>query len=578
MTSTPTVSTVAPSDGQRTGLALQFHLVLACLQRLLSDSQVQRAILVAVIVWVFWDGIWAGVARSDQIFYLHDMAQFHSLQEILSNSPSWNRTVTPGDDVILYRPVLYLLMASFYYVFRYNFVAWQIASLCLHIAVVLGLHLLLIQGRLKHTLLPLLISLLFGTAFLGSELVLWNHIVGYVLFCALDVYAVYFFLRFLVTDRVALLIPCAALSVIAEFTYEPGAIVNLLFAATLLARKLTASAPAARLAEARHRADGRLALTFVLAALLLPIASLIDLQARGFAFSPNLHQTAGRVILLGTEATLHQIGFWMSAWLAPTVYQVFAVARAVCQVSGAGVTALSLLNLIALALLLAAGVRGFRLVRHSNVSKREPEFALALCMLFLFGYSMIIAVGRTLPRGWVNVISNIYYSYPAYLTVCVGIALAAAVGQTRPAAGSMAISLDSDAPNAGRDTGQTAQPSPLDRGLVLALFILVFLNACGVRQLAHAYRYDFAAPRQAVLDRVMAWRKQVGEQPRYFRVDPSCSGNEKLVWAQHAQLLGANITLADALWPEQSATLRSVTGNTAPDSVDEISCDGIAAH
>jgi len=38
--------------------------VLERARRLQGDPWAQRAILVAVIVWVYWDGIWAGIARN----------------------------------------------------------------------------------------------------------------------------------------------------------------------------------------------------------------------------------------------------------------------------------------------------------------------------------------------------------------------------------------------------------------------------------------------------------------------------------------------------------------------------------
>jgi len=574
MISTPTASSA-------TLWRAQVPIVLDRLWLLLVNPWLQRAILAAAIVWAFWDGIFAGVPRSDHLAYLHHISQFDSLWDILSHSLSFNRTLPDiGTDAILYRPMLYLLLGTFYYLFRYNFVAWQIAGLCLHILVALGLHLLLIQGRLKHTLYPLVITLLFATAYLASELVLWNHIVGYVLFCALEVYAVYFFLRYLRSDRIAFLILCGALSLVAEFTYEAGAMVNLLLAATLLARSFSTSAANGAPAESRHTTDRRSALLFLLAALLLPTASLIDLYARGLKSAPLLHgMDAWRMLLLAGEAALRQLGFWLSAWLAPTVYTVFAAGRAVCLVSAAGLTSLTLLNLVALALLLAAGAAAARRLRYSSVSKREPEFALALCMLFLFGYSMMIAIGRTVERGFEYVTSNTYYSYFAYLTACVAIALAVAVGPTRAAALAIDGRPDPHAGNPDARPIRTARPSWVGAGLFAALTVLVIANALGVRALARKFRYDFAAPRQEVVDHVLAWHAHVGfRTQRYFVVSPTCPGNELLVWFTEARMRKNSgwrppVTFADALWPDWSANLNAARIYIPRGSVDEIRCD-----
>jgi len=451
--------------------------------------------------------------------------------------------------------------------------------LCLHILVALGLHLLLIQGRLKQTLFPLLITLLFATAYLASELVLWSHVAGYVFFCGLEVYAVYFFLRYLKSDRNASLAICGVLSLMAEFTYEGGAMVNLLFAAALFARSSFAALSLDLLTQSHRRTDRRFALLFLLAALLLPTAGLIDLHARGIEFALHLNgMKASRILLLAGEAAFRQIGFWLSAWLAPTVYRVFPASRAVCLVSAAGLTGLTLVNLAAVALLAAAGFRGFSRLRHSSVSKREPEFAVALCMLFLLGYSMMIAVGRTVPRGFDYLLTNTYYSYIVNLTVCVAVALAAIAARAGAPAAAIDSRPDSKPANLSPGPVQTARLTTVDKGLVAALIVLTIANAFGVRAIAHQFRYDYAASRQEVVDHVLAWRVRVGDETqRYFVVSPKCRGNEMIEWFTEARLRRNSgwrppVTLADALWPDRSANLNAAKLNIPLESVDEIHC------
>jgi hypothetical protein len=563
-------------------LEIEIAVVLERSRRLLGNPWAQRAIIVAVIVWVFWNGIWAGVARSDHVQYLHHISQYNSLWDILSRSPSWNRTSAASvGDIILYRPVLYLLLGTLYYLFRYNFVAWQIASLCLHIVVVLGLYLLLIQGRLKQTLLPLTICLLFAMAFFASELVLWNHMVGYLLFCALDVYTVYFFLRFLQSDRTVFLIPCGALSLIGEFAYEAGALVNLLFAATLLARSFSAPVAGSSLTRSHRAADRWWALMFLVAALLLPIASLIDLRARGFALSPNIYgMEPGRMALLAGQAALLQIGFWLKAWLVPTAYHVMTLDRAIAEVSDFRLTYLRLLNLIGLSLLAVGGILALSRLRRSSVSWREPLLALTLSILFLLGYSIIIAIGRTIPRGLVlSVQGNTYYGYIANLTVCVGIAVAAVVGRSRVA--SMDARVDTEAPAPEASSGKSVRRSEPGRQLVPALTILALINAVGTHDLVRRYRYNYALPRQDVIDRMLAWHRVPGNRTqRYFEVGPSCRpGNVVLHWFDETRVRKDSgwrppITLADALFPDRSAPLNAAKVYISQGSVDEIRCDG----
>jgi hypothetical protein len=108
--------------------------------------------------------------------------------------------------------------------------------------------------------------------------------------------------------------------------------------------------------------------------------------------------------------------------------------------------------------------------------------------------------------------------------------------------------------------------------------MLVVVNAFGVRELAHAFRYDFAAPRQEVVDHVLAWRKQVGDRTqRYFSVSPSCGGNEKIWWLDETRMRKDSgwhppATLADTLWPDRSADLNAAQIYISRKSVDEIRC------
>jgi hypothetical protein len=443
--------------------------------------------------------------------------------------------------------------------------------------VALGLHLLLLQGRLKQSLLPLVITLLFATAYFASELVLWHHIVGYLLFCALEVYAIYFFLRFLQSDRIGFLIACGALTLIAEFTYEAGVIVNLLLAVALFGRSFYPPAAGTSPARSRRRADRWSALSFLLEVPLLPIASLADVHAHGFASAPRLLGIGSwQLILSAGHAFFQQIGFWFSAWLAPTVYRVYPAYKAIGVVSSTGLTGLTLLNLIALALLVAASVRGLRRLRHSEVSKREGEFALGLCMLFLLGYSMMIAIGRAVDRGFGYVQSNLYYSYVPYLTVGVAVALAAVVGRAGAASATTGNAPDSSRSGPAPGQSQNAAPPRVGAGFIAPLTILAFVNACGVRALTHQFRYVYAAPRQQVIDRVLAWHRLAGDRTqRYFVVSSDCPGNEHFgtFLLRGDPNWRPGVTLADALWPDWSADLNAAKSVISRESVDEIRCE-----
>jgi hypothetical protein len=282
-------------------------------------------------------------------------------------------------------------------------------------------------------------------------------------------------------------------------------------------------------------------------------------------------------VLTGQAAVL-QIWFWLKAWLLPTAYRVIAVDRAIALESSFRLTYLRLFNLLGLALLAVGGILALSRMRRTSVSWREPLFALILSILFLLGYSLIIAVGRTIPRGLVlSLQGNIYYSYIADLTICVGIAAAIVVGRSRVA--SMDAQADHRPPAPAANSGKSSRWSEPGRQLVPALALLAFVNACGVREFARAYRYDYAAPRQEVIDRLLAWHKDVGNRTqRYFEVGPSCRTNGPLHWFDETRVRKDSgwrppVTLADALFPDRSAPLNAAKVYISRGSVDEIRCD-----
>jgi hypothetical protein len=282
----------------------------------------------------------------------------------------------------------------------------------------------------------------------------------------------------------------------------------------------------------------------------------------------------------GGKDALLQIGFWMGGWLMPTNYRLVAAGRAVYEMSTAGLTALRLLNLVALALLAVAVVLGLLRAWRSGAPKREPLFAVGLCTVFLLGYSTVIAIGRTLPKSLLYVLhANIYYSYIAYLTVCVAIALAAIAGQTRQAAASVDLGPDPNPTSPGTGPHEVARPSKVGRRFMYAFIGLAIVNICGVRELARAFRYEYAEPRQELVDRLLAWQRQVGDRTRrYFAISPTCRGNEMLWWfGDKAFRPGSDwrppVALADALFPDRSAELNGGKTPIALTSVDEISCE-----
>lgn len=532
----------------------------------LSGQRGQRALLALLLTGIFWHGLWAGAPRADQLAYLHQAGRYDGLWELLRHAASWNRTETVGD-AILFRPVLYWLLAAFTHFFRYDFMLWQAACLTLHIITVLGAHSLLSLGLLRNTPFPFLMVLLFGASLLGSELVLWNHMAGYLLFAALAVHAAYFLARHLETGRAGPLWGCLALTLLAEFTYELGVILAGLIAVTFLVRHLLRKRVGQLPAPGRP-AHGPSALAWALlfacCMLLYPAASAADLWLRGitgplstdrldfFAALPRAYIYAGE-----------QISFWLGGWLFPTAYAIRASARATFTGLAAGAPLFSLNALAGFCLpcLLALRIRAVL----DFFRQRAPGRLLALLatLVLAFLYSFMIAQGRAVPRGLDQVRQlNIYYAYMFYGILVAGLGF---------------VLLDTPGTAGPQKTpagaGHSRWPRLWTGALALLLALLILFNALGVRALTRSYRYEYSPPQQAVVDAVENWLRGPGKNGGFFALDPSCPGNPPQPWLTGGHIRRGSgwtppFTFADALWPERSLELNKRLRGTAETGQD----------
>ncbi len=293
--------------------------------RQFSEPGFQRLLIIISITTIFWNGLWGGFARADQIAYLHQISQFDGLWEILLNSPSWNRTQSAGD-FIVFRPVQYWLMGISYYFFGYNFFLWQLLSLFLHIIVLMGVHSLLMMGRLRITPYPLLLTTLFGVSFLGAELVLWHHMVGYLLFSAFSVFSIYFLVKFLGAGKIGYGCASLVLGILAEFTHEFGAILNALISISFFYQFFFADSGANGLVQRTRKINLNWGLLFFFSTLSYPVLNLLDFSLGGHAVTPetpdliNLAQS----ILTASSYAILQIAIWTGGWLFPAAYKISA--------------------------------------------------------------------------------------------------------------------------------------------------------------------------------------------------------------------------------------------------------------
>ena len=138
-------------------------------------------ILGAANIVVFYPSLYH-IARADQLVYLIEMADLEKFGEILDHSISFTRTrILLTGDRLYYRPLFYCVLAAERTFFKYNFMAWQVVGLILHL-ILAGTLLRLLNQIRPGRWLPLIFTLFFSLLYLSADMVIWHHINMYI-FC-----------------------------------------------------------------------------------------------------------------------------------------------------------------------------------------------------------------------------------------------------------------------------------------------------------------------------------------------------------------------------------------------------------
>lgn len=527
-------------------------------QKFLCSQWTQKALLIVFITACFWDGLWGGVPRADQVIYLHWAHQYGSLYDILKDSISWNRVLPHTADVVLFRPLLFVQLGLFYYFFRYNFVAWQVASLVIHIFTVLTLHSILIHGALKKTVFPVLLSALFGCAFFSSELVYWSHISGYITYCLLFFLQVLFLVKFFKENTKLNLVLALTFGALAEFTYELGVIQNIIVFVVFAARYFSLPPGNVRILK--------IGALFFIVAIAYPVISYADLVSRGFVLANTAHQQTTDVFRLSVVYSFQEIGFWFRGLFFPHMYLIAAEDRASLQ-GKAPLDWIFWISLFAVVGLFWIYVLSVRVFSKKNILMNLNKIAVTFVFfVFLFLYALIIACGRAIPRGIDYVFnSNLYYAYISYAIVFSAIAIF--------------YSFDTKYSFGVIDTRGRFAPV-----FFYIVFLLFFIeeNFASTSQLGAKYRYQFSAKRIRLLNIVQKLvHNDIKNKNGYFLLDQSCSELPPLPWlpyhlGQKFKELKVLPTLADALFSEYSFVLNEKNINGKSVYIKKIECEKIS--
>jgi hypothetical protein len=137
-------------------------------------------IIVAISLnWVVYSPAFHRVFADDQIYYL---AELHGSTSLTDGLHFWDYAITryyaKGDET-LFRPLLFVWLAAANSLFGYHYVYWNIANFAIHLTVVFLLYAVL--SRIQPGIFAALFALLFSVSTAHVELVMWNHLGGYLL-------------------------------------------------------------------------------------------------------------------------------------------------------------------------------------------------------------------------------------------------------------------------------------------------------------------------------------------------------------------------------------------------------------
>lgn len=438
------------------------------------DKLTLSILLVGLCFLAYWDALWGGAPRADQLLFLHDATQY-TTWELFANAPDWNRVHARGD-FVLYRPILYLLLALEYSLYGYNFFLWQLTAVTLHATAVILLFVAL--TRLVQPYFAAALAALFALNVVGAELVLWNHLTAYILFVCFALTASILAQNYVKGSGKRHLIGAAAFTCLAIFTYEGGLLLSFLLACVFAVAK-------------RWRAM-LLLLVGPLAYAALNTWNLArhGLHAESIAFEPKAVYYA-----------FHLFATWAAGLVLPMFVELTAGSRTHFHGFTWNLSFGRALNLLAVLALLFP----FLLVRWKVHGLRRLLYATP-CVAFLISYSLMISIGRAVPRELSYALgANIYYAYIPVAVIILGVGFAL------------------------RSVNCVSMPPWGQGAFVFGVLLLAALNGREVARLSHEFR-EYSSPRLALIASVASWAETRGDSRTFFFVGEECPYNDKLPW------------------------------------------------
>lgn len=356
-------------------------------------------------------------ARSDQLFFYfpHQAKHLDDLYKLTFGSYSLTRS-SNNYDPALFRPALYIFLGLLSWLFKYNFLLWQLASITLHCLVVyILLKLFYIINRNIYSIFSVVFSLFFAFQYASMEMVTWHHIIGYLLFSFLILLALYHFKKYSLFGNASSLIYLGICLLISVFTYEFGNIAAIIFSIFIILHNNFVK----RKSEYCRKVFPKTLIYFLL---LLPIlyftVNFIDLYKRAMLPSA-LNQVSHGKILDSLIHSFYSIGIWIYSAFVPAAVNLSPGNRVVLlgfkEINNLYVqlgVIVGVIFCISFIILLLQGA-------FKRALKKEWLF-LSMVLSLIISYTGLIMYGRGSVFGFFQSLQwNIYYSYFVILLVSI---------------------------------------------------------------------------------------------------------------------------------------------------------------
>lgn len=465
------------------------------------------------------------VARADQLVYLHQTAGLDGLPALLRESIALTRQVGVLSDHLLYRPLLYAVLALERWLWEYRFAAWQATSVLLHMTVVLAVHRYLWTLLKGSGWLATIAALHFAVLRSGIEMVLWHHLAGYLVFCLFAVLAGLESRRFLEAPLERGWARLAAWLLLAAFTFELGSVLAVAMAACIAGSEGIAGIAGNR---PRQRVRRRAAIALAAVPAAYAVASATDYVLRlgwpagGDRGLPGAPPGDG----------LHALAWWTWTSLVPSGMSLWGGSRLKSSVLPDHSPMEIWINAVAALLAIAfVAWRGATRLRERSPERRRDYCLAATWFAMATAFALLVAFGRGSERGIQAVMAvNTYYAYFFWAFALLG-------------TGHLVGAMPTDA--ATRWPGWRAAPA----GAVLVIGI--YFSVRSGLPLIEDMRYVYSAPRIALVERVSRLHALHAQEPGFtFSVSRPCQADEELEWfAPHARVHASTYRLSNVLFP-----------------------------